>query len=328
MTWVLFLAWCSSVPEPAQPQPQVIPTPVEEAPVEPVEEPMSSIVDIVVETDAVSILEDIVIELELVDALSAEGPFTVFAPTNDAFEQLLIDIDMTLEELYDQPELLTSIVLYHVLDSEVPADDVVSLPDWAGVETLNGESIAIYNQQGVQINESNVIQTDIEASNWIIHLIDSVLLPPSAVVALSTPTDNIVETAVETWNFPTLVAAVQAAGLVETLSAEGPFTVFAPTEEAFAVLLTDLDITAQELLADTDLLTTVLTYHVVPGNYAASDVVGLDAATEFDTAQWTTVSIDPNDWAPTINESNIIATDVFASNGVIHVIDKVLIPSM
>jgi uncharacterized surface protein with fasciclin (FAS1) repeats len=126
---------------------------------------MSSIVDIVVETDAVSILKDIVVELELVDALNAEGPFTVFAPTNDAFMQLLSDLDMTLDDLFAEPELLTSIVLYHVIDSEVPSSVVVGLENGTDVETLNGESISVFNQQGVQVNDSNVIQTDIEASN-------------------------------------------------------------------------------------------------------------------------------------------------------------------
>ena len=137
---------------------------------------------------------------------------------------------------------------------------------------------------------------------------------------------TIVDVAISDGWFPTLIAAVQAAWLVETLQWTGPFTVFAPTEEAFAALLVDLWVTAEELLADTELLTTVLTYHVLPWLYQASDVVWLAWATDIATVQWSTVSINPNWWTPTINDSNIIATDVFGSNGIIHVIDKVLLP--
>lgn len=137
---------------------------------------------------------------------------------------------------------------------------------------------------------------------------------------------NIVTTAIDSGEFPTLVAAVQAAWLVDTLADGGPFTVFAPTEEAFAALLAEVDMTAEELLSDIELLTKVLTYHVVPWVYTASDVLALTGTLAATTAEWSIVMIDANDWSPTVNTSNIVMTDITASNGIIHAIDTVLMP--
>jgi len=138
--------------------------------------------------------------------------------------------------------------------------------------------------------------------------------------------EDIVLTAVNSEQFPTLVAAVQAAGLVEALQWTGPFTVFAPTEEAFTKLLVKIWVTAEELLADKELLTSVLTYHVVPWVYEAKEVVALKWETSIETLQWSSISIDSNNGAPTVNGVGIVSTDIFASNGVIHVIDEVLLP--
>ncbi|MEL7210892.1 MAG: fasciclin domain-containing protein, partial [Actinomycetota bacterium] len=136
---------------------------------------------------------------------------------------------------------------------------------------------------------------------------------------------DIVDTAVEAGDFSTLVAAVQAADLEETLRGDGPFTVFAPTDEAFEAALADLGLTADELLADTELLTSVLTYHVVPGEVPAEDVVTLDGE-EVETVNGATVTISVDGESVMVNDANVTATDVFASNGVIHVIDAVLLP--
>jgi len=136
---------------------------------------------------------------------------------------------------------------------------------------------------------------------------------------------DIVETADAAGDFTTLIAAAQAAGLDETLSGEGPFTVFAPTDEAFEAALVDLDLTADELLADTELLTSVLTYHVVEGEVPASDVVTLDGE-EVPTVNGASVLITIDGETVMVNEATVIAPDVFASNGVIHVIDAVLVP--
>jgi uncharacterized surface protein with fasciclin (FAS1) repeats len=133
------------------------------------------------------------------------------------------------------------------------------------------------------------------------------------------PTGDIVDVAVGAGSFSTLVAAVKAAGLVETLKGEGPFTVFAPTDEAFA----KIDKAALDaLLADKEKLTAVLTYHVVPGKVVAADVAKIDSAK---TVQGGTISIDTSDGVK-VDGANVVKTDVVASNGVIHVIDTVILP--
>jgi transforming growth factor-beta-induced protein len=147
---------------------------------------------------------------------------------------------------------------------------------------------------------------------------------PVATAAAEEP-GTIVDVAVANGSFTTLVAAVQAADLVETLSGEGPFTVFAPTDEAFAAALTALGLTAEELLADTELLTSVLTYHVVPGAVMAETVLTLDGQSVA-TVNGAEVTIGVDGDAVTVNDANVVAVDVAASNGVIHVIDAVLLP--
>ncbi len=142
---------------------------------------------------------------------------------------------------------------------------------------------------------------------------------------MAEPTMDIVETASAAGDFTTLVAAVEAAGLVETLQGDGPFTVFAPTDEAFATALEDLGLTAEELLADTETLTSILTYHVVEGEVPAADVVTLDGE-EVPTVNGATVAIGVDGETVTVNDATVVATDIFATNGVIHVIDSVLLP--
>lgn len=141
-------------------------------------------------------------------------------------------------------------------------------------------------------------------------------------MAAEAPSMDIVETAVAAGQFNTLAAALKAAGLVETLQSEGPFTVFAPTDEAFAKLPEG---TVESLLKpeNKDQLVAILTYHVVPGEYMASDVVGLDSAT---TVQGDDVSFTVAENGAMINDAKIVKTDIAASNGVIHVIDSVILP--
>ncbi|MYG57655.1 MAG: fasciclin domain-containing protein, partial [Acidimicrobiia bacterium] len=136
---------------------------------------------------------------------------------------------------------------------------------------------------------------------------------------------TVVEVAVGSGAFPTLVAAVQAAGLVETLSGPGPFTVFAPTEEAFAAALAALGMTAEELLGDTELLTAVLTYHVLPVAAPAEVVVTLDGQSVA-TVGGAVVSIAVDGGMVMVNDATVVTADIEASNGIIHVIDTVLLP--
>ena len=148
------------------------------------------------------------------------------------------------------------------------------------------------------------------------------------VLALSAPAladdhgmqKDIVDTAVEAGSFNTLATALEAAGLVGTLKGEGPFTVFAPTDEAFAKIPEDQ---LNALLADTEQLTAVLTYHVVAGKVTAADVVELDTAT---TVQGSDIDITVSDSGVMVDNANVVTTDIMASNGVIHVIDSVILP--
>lgn len=143
----------------------------------------------------------------------------------------------------------------------------------------------------------------------------------SAAPATAQATGDIVETAEAAGSFATLLQAAQAAGLVDVLKSEGPYTVFAPTDEAFAKI-PEADLNA--LLADPEALSAVLLYHVVPGRVSASQVVEMDSA---ETAQGETVSIEVADGSVRVNGALVVATDVEASNGIIHVIDTVLLPS-
>jgi uncharacterized surface protein with fasciclin (FAS1) repeats len=136
------------------------------------------------------------------------------------------------------------------------------------------------------------------------------------------PRRNIVEVAAEAGSFSTLITAVKAAGLVETLSGEGPFTVFAPTDEAFAKI-PESDLAA--LLADEEALTAVLTYHVVSGEVYAKDVMELSSAK---TVNGQEVTVKVQDGTVMIDDASVVSADIQASNGVIHVIDRVILPEM
>jgi transforming growth factor-beta-induced protein len=153
---------------------------------------------------------------------------------------------------------------------------------------------------------------------------------PTAVTSAATTAamaqpGTIVEVATEAGDFTTLVAAVQAAGLTETLSGPGPFTVLAPTDEAFAAALESLGVTADQLLADPATLTSILTYHVIPGEVPSSAVVTMDGETA-ETVNGATVTIGVDGDTVTINDATVTSADIPASNGIIHVIDSVLLP--
>ncbi len=298
-------------------------------------EEMADIVTIAVESGSFPTLVAAVQAAGLVETLQGDGPFTVFAPTEEAFAAALDALGITAEELLADTDTLTAILTYHVVPGKVMAADVLGL-DGASVATVNGAEITIgVDGDTVTINNATVTAVDIEGSNGVIHVIDTVLLPPAAEDAAEEAAEpeeeemeemaDIVTIAVESGSFPTLVAAVQAAGLVETLQGDGPFTVFAPTEEAFAAALDALGITAEELLADTDTLTAILTYHVVPGKVMAADVLGLDGASVA-TVNGAEITIGVDGDTVTINNATVTAVDIEGSNGVIHVIDTVLLP--
>lgn len=307
----MVLAACAPAATPA-PEPTAMPEPTATP-----EPELADIVDTAVADGRFTTLVAAVEAAGLVETLKGEGPFTLFAPTDDAFAALP---EGTVESLLlpENKQQLTDILLYHVVSGKVMAADVTGLESAA---TVLGKDIAIKVDMGnVYINEAKVIITDIETSNGVIHVIDAVLLPPSDEAAES---NTIVDVAVADGRFTTLVAAVQAAGLVETLSGEGPFTVFAPTDEAFAALPAG---TVESLLLpeNKQQLTDILTYHVVSGKVMAADVVNLTSAP---TVLGKDITITVKDGKVFLNDTvQVIITDVEASNGVIHVIDAVLLP--
>jgi transforming growth factor-beta-induced protein len=275
----------------------------------------STIVDIAAGNDSFSTLVAAVKAAGLVETLSGKGPFTVFAPTNEAFAKLPKE---TLASLLkpENKDQLVSILTYHVVPGKVMAADVVKVTE---AKSVQGQPIKVEVKDGkVVLNgSSTVVKTDIVGSNGVIHVIDTVILPPPATAK------TIAEIAIENEDFSTLVAAVTAAGLAETLMGEGPFTVFAPTNAAFAKLPQDL---VASLLQpeNKEKLKAILLYHVVPGNVKAADVVNLKAAKS---AQGKQIAISVVDGKVKLNNSStVVATDIEGSNGVIHVIDTVILP--
>jgi uncharacterized surface protein with fasciclin (FAS1) repeats len=244
----------------------------------------------------------------LTRALEADGPYTVFAPTDEAFAAIDAEV---LSDLLADIDLLTAVLTYHVIPGEVPASSVARL---ASAETLNEKSLSISLQDGaVFIDGAQVTVTDIQATNGIIHVIDAVVTPQ--------PIADIVQTARGAETFETLLAAVEAAGLTEVLKGDGPLTVFAPTDEAFAAIPAEA---LNALLADREALISVLTYHVVPERYLASDVLAVSALGTANGAS-AAISLD-GDGNPRIDDALITAVDIETKNGVIHVIDRVIFP--
>jgi transforming growth factor-beta-induced protein len=255
----------------------------------------------------------------LIDVLKGEGPFTVFAPNDAAVTAALEALGVTAEEFLARDDL-QQILLYHVISGAAIAStdlDSAQVADTAAPSGLSEGStlsaIITADETGVMINgAASVVTADIVASNGIIHVIDSVLLPPS-----------IFELAVAYPDFNTLVAATAAASLVETLSSPGPFTVFAPTDDAFVAALEAMMMTAEELLASDD-LAGILTYHAVAGFVLSTDLVAGEQTVA--TVAGPDVTVNVTDEGVTVNDANVLMTDIVGTNGVIHVIDGVLLP--
>lgn len=261
-----------------------------------------------------SILVEAVTKANLASALQADGPFTVFAPTNDAFNALFAQLGVSgIADL--DAATLTPILLNHVVSGQVKAADVAT----GYASTLNtsapgNNSVKIFLNKGsdVKVEGSKVIIADIMASNGVIHAIDKVILP-----------STVVGHAINNPNFSILVEAVVKANLVDALSAAGPFTVFAPTNDAFNKLFNTLGVSGISALT-AEQLTPILLYHVVSGNVTSSQVSTGSVPTLKDGSN---LNLLVNNMGVTINSGvNVVATDVQGSNGVIHVIDAVLLP--
>lgn len=246
----------------------------------------------------------------LTETLATGGPFTLFAPTDEAFAKVPADV---LNGLLADKDALTKVLLYHVLSGRSSA---LKLLEANTATTLEGNPVLILRDgHEVTVNHQEVVRADIRVSNGIIHAIDGVLLPPGEKIEIK----SLVDVLKLDGRFTTLLAAVQAAGLVDAL-AGGQLTLFAPTDEAFAALPPG---TVEALLGDIPALTRILTYHVLGETKSARELVKSGAAATLEGGE---VRVKIHGWNVFINESQVINANVNAPNGFIHTIDKVLLP--
>ncbi len=258
-----------------------------------------------------TILVEALTAADLVGTLQGDGPFTVFAPTNDAFVAALNALGLSKDELFADKELLTDILLHHVVSGTVLSTDLSN----GEVATLNpdGADVTVDISNGVMIDNAKVTAADLIAGNGVVHVIDAVLVPSY---------DDVTEIAINSDVHTILVEALTKADLVGTLQGEGPFTVFAPTDDAFAKLLASNSSwdTLDDIPAAT--LKSVLLNHVVSGKVLSTDLVNGDVTT----LSSGSVTVDLSNGVK-IDAANVTGADLEAGNGVVHVIDAVLVPA-
>lgn len=291
----------------------------------PIEEFEPNIMDIAAADDRFDTLEAAVKAAGLADALAAPGSLTVFAPTDDAFAALPAELIESL--LADPLGALTQILLYHVVPGSFSSSAVLAK---SSLDTLQGGDLVVSLRDGKPyINDSQIVLTDIHAKNGIIHVIDAVLVPPVSLPE-SKPMDmvdkaglpTIAEIAIADGRFDTLVAALSAAGLAETFLQPGDYTVFAPTDDAFAAFPAG---TVETLLADpSGALTDILLFHVV-GDSLSRDQLATDDDVPTLGGSNLKVNRDGSNIID-ISGAQLLITNIQASNGIIHVIDSVLLP--
>jgi transforming growth factor-beta-induced protein len=269
-----------------------------------------NVVEVAASAGQFTILIEAAQKAGLAEALSTTENITVFAPTDAAFKTLLADLGAS--SLDDIPVAdLTNILLYHVIGSKAMSTDLKS-GYFPTLSKSAGNSISMYIsvEGGVSINKNTkVTAADVAAKNGVIHVVDKVILPPS-----------VVNIALDNENFSILVQAVVKAGLVDALSGAGPFTVFAPTNAAFNALFAQLGIAGVENLT-ADQLVPILTYHVVSGNVLSTAL----SNGQVPTLSGKTLNVNLSGGVK-INDSEVVAADIQGSNGVVHVINKVLLP--
>jgi uncharacterized surface protein with fasciclin (FAS1) repeats len=250
---------------------------------------------------------------DLVDTLAGTGPFTVFAPTNEAFGKVpSATLTYLLANTNTTP--LTQVLEYHVASGDLLS---TKLSNGEKIKTLEGLSVTVSVEGStVKINDATVTQANINASNGVVHVIDSVLIPSN----LYLPTIPVLATGDS--DLSTLVQALTAADLVTTLEAAGPFTVFAPTNKAFSALPAGV-LSALIKPENKDKLVEVLKYHVASGEVLSTDLKNGEQITTLE-GQSVNVTIDGT--SVKVNDASVTQANVLATNGVVHIIDAVLLP--
>ncbi|NJN24988.1 MAG: fasciclin domain-containing protein [Cyclobacteriaceae bacterium] len=284
---------------------------------DPVPEPEDNIMEIVDKTSTVSTLKAAIDAANLRATLSGDGPFTVFAPTNDAFAA--VD-PAVLAYLLATPAELTKVLTYHVISGKLMAADLNA----GAATTVNGGAVTIGLTGGVTVNDANVKTADIEASNGVIHLIDKVLIPEN--LDLSGMVPSAAEAAIATPSLSTLVAILSLDGLSDILTAaandDATLTVFAPTNDAFAAVLSALGLTSIDQIPESVLLD-IVKYHIVGSVAKSTDLT----ATTYETLNGESVTVNLSSGVM-VDDAKVEIADIMVSNGVVHVIDKVLLPSL
>jgi transforming growth factor-beta-induced protein len=289
-----------------------------------------NIVQTAVATGKFKTLVALVKKAGLARTLSAPGNLTVFAPTDRAFANLKKSDPALFNEVASNKKLLKSVLTYHVVGKRIPASAAIAAAKKGlKVKTVQGESIALSFKGGkiVLNGTARVVIPNVKASNGVIHAIDAVLVPPS-LSQPPAPKQSIVQIATGNPDFSTLASLVQKAGLVQAISAPGPFTVFAPTNEAFAKLAKAAPATYAAVLADPALLAKVLTYHVVAGDITSAQAIAVAQQNGTVKAlEGEPISLSLKDGKLTLNGSaTVVTADILATNGAIHVIDTVIVP--
>jgi transforming growth factor-beta-induced protein len=260
----------------------------------------------------------------LADNLSQEGPFTLFAPTNAAFDKLFAALEA--QNIIVSPEQLTGLLLYHVVSGKILSEDLA--PEQT-VPTLATPTLDIFKNDSIitvkaLFSEAQVTEKDIQASNGVVHAIDEVLLSIPGLIPEDTAEQNIVEIVGSRPEFSQLAALLQQTGLDQALQEAGPFTLFAPTNTAFAELFAVLD--SQQISLPQEQLTGLLLYHVVEGKILAADLAPEQTVP---TLASPTLDIRRRNGEITVealfSTARVTEKDILASNGVIHAIDAVLI---
>ena len=289
--------------------------------------PTLNIVEVATAAGGFEILLELLSEADLDGALTdADKSFTVFAPTDAAFQKLGV---FPLAFLLGNPAILADTLLYHVYaDSVVLADGAISVAasDQSILEMANataeksgGRTALSLSDTGLTVNLASVTSANVMASNGVIHVIDNVMLPPPSKGDVTT---NIIDTAVAAGNFTFFVTALEMAGLVDALSdPDSNFTVFAPTNAAFHLLGDDA---LNALLADTEALTTLLTNHVIAGSTVDAVTAYSLNGTMLETLSGNTVEVAIDDGSLLIQGAKVTSSDIFTTNGIIHVIDRVI----
>jgi uncharacterized surface protein with fasciclin (FAS1) repeats len=252
----------------------------------------------------------------LTEAVAMEGPFTLFAPTDQAFAELLDQLDITAPELLANPDL-ADILLYHVAPGRQRVGQLVNASTQPTLS--DGRSVLVVLEgTDVLVNRAKVTRANVPAANGIIHVIDKVLLPPAEPTTIS----SIVDVLQLDGRFSVLLAALEVTGLDDAVAGSGPFTLFAPTDEAFTTLLSELGLSADELLASPE-LSSILLYHVLGSREGALQLLRSRNVTSL---QGDDLSIRLRRFSLYVNDSRVINPNVKAPNGIIHTIDKVLLP--